>query len=164
MKAQQHWQRLHIAPIGAMHACVENGALTVLEFAAKEAPLPKGSGQSAASDKLFVQLQQELERYFAGELTQFNLPLRPHGTVFQQAVWAALETIPYGTTWSYKTLAEAVGRPKGYQAVGQANGKNPIVILIPCHRVIAADGSLGGYGGGLPRKKQLLAVEKCTWR
>lgn len=164
MKAQQHWQRIHMAPIGAMHACIENGALTVLKFAAEDAALPTASVQCSAADKLFVQLQHELERYFAGELTQFSLPLRPQGTPFQQAVWAALEAIPYGATWSCKTLAETVGRPKGYQAVGQANGKNPIVILIPCHRVIAADGRLGGYGGGLPRKKQLLAVEKSTWR
>src|SRR5690554_4650419 len=113
---------------------------------------------------LLDELEAQLEAYFSGTLRQFDLPLAPAGTEFQQAVWNALETIPYGETWSYKQLAEAVSRPKGYQAVGQANGRNPIVIIIPCHRVIAADGSLGGYGGGLARKKNLLKLEQVGCR
>jgi methylated-DNA-[protein]-cysteine S-methyltransferase len=105
----------------------------------------------AAADQLFS--------YFAGELTRFDVPLAPHGSEFQKRVWAALQEIPYGRTESYGELAERIGSPGGARAVGLANGKNPIGIIIPCHRVVGADGSLTGYGGGLDRKKQLLDLE-----
>jgi len=107
----------------------------------------------------FKAAADQLDAYFAGELTRFDVPLAPHGSEFRQRVWAALQEIPYGRTESYGELAERIGSPGGARAVGLANGKNPIGIIIPCHRVVGADGSLTGYGGGLDRKKQLLDLE-----
>jgi methylated-DNA-[protein]-cysteine S-methyltransferase len=108
---------------------------------------------------------EQLRAYFAGELREFDLPLAPHGTPFQQEVWSALREIPYGSTISYGELAAAVGRPDAPRAVGAANGRNPIAVVIPCHRVIGASGALTGYGGGLPRKRLLLDLEagERTW-
>ncbi len=103
---------------------------------------------------------RQLDSYFAGELKEFDLPLEPYGTEFMKKVWAALCEIPYGKTASYKEIAERAGVPKGPRAVGLANNRNPIPIFIPCHRVIGADGSLTGYGGGLEMKKYLLELEK----
>ena len=107
----------------------------------------------------FKAAADQLDAYFAGELTRFDLPLAPHGSEFQRRVWAALQEIPYGRTESYGEMAGRIGSPGGARAVGLANGKNPIGIIIPCHRVVGADGSLTGYGGGLDRKKQLLDLE-----
>ena len=115
-----------------------------------------------ASAAVLDQAEQELREYFAGTRQNFDVPLAPVGTAFRHEVWAALRTIPFGHVWSYAKLAVAVGRPKGPRAVGQANGQNPVAIIIPCHRVIAADGTLGGYGGGLDRKAWLLAHEGVT--
>jgi methylated-DNA-[protein]-cysteine S-methyltransferase len=103
----------------------------------------------------------QLEEYFAGERTQFDVPMELDGTTFQKEVWGELSRIPYGETISYGELARRVGRPKGPRAVGQANGRNPIPIIVPCHRVLASNG-IGGYGGGLPMKRSLLAVEGVT--
>jgi methylated-DNA-[protein]-cysteine S-methyltransferase len=108
--------------------------------------------------------RRQLEEYFAGYRQNFDLPLDPGGTDFQRRVWRALLDIPYGKAVSYKELARRVDRPKGFQAVGQANGKNPLPILIPCHRVIAADGTLGGYSGGLDRKRFLLDLEGIPYK
>jgi methylated-DNA-[protein]-cysteine S-methyltransferase len=107
----------------------------------------------------------QLRSYFAGELRYFDLPLAPPGTPFQRDVWAALREIPYGETISYAELAAAVGRPGSARAVGAANGRNPIAVVIPCHRVIGASGALTGYGGGLERKRLLLDLEsgQRTW-
>jgi methylated-DNA-[protein]-cysteine S-methyltransferase len=102
----------------------------------------------------------QLGEYFAGERTAFDLRLAPTGTPFQLEVWSALCRIGYGETWSYVQLARTVGRPTGSRAVGTANGRNPISIIVPCHRVIGADGSLTGYGGGLDRKRTLLELEQ----
>ncbi|MDQ4075315.1 MAG: methylated-DNA--[protein]-cysteine S-methyltransferase [Chloroflexota bacterium] len=107
----------------------------------------------------FPEARTQLEEYFVGTRTQFDLPLAADGTAFQREVWAELETIPYGETISYGELARRVGRPRGAQAVGAANGRNPISIIVPCHRVVGADGALVGYGGGLERKAALLAHE-----
>ena len=107
----------------------------------------------------FAAAADQLDAYFAGELTRFSLPLAPAGSSFQQRVWAALQDIPYGGTESYGELAERIGSPGAARAVGLANGKNPISIVIPCHRVVGANGNLTGYGGGLDRKKQLLDLE-----
>ena len=107
----------------------------------------------------FKAAADQLDAYFAGDLTTFDLPLAPRGSDFQQRVWAALREIPYGETESYGQLAERIGSPGGARAVGLANGKNPIGIIIPCHRVVGADGSLTGYGGGIERKRQLLDLE-----
>jgi methylated-DNA-[protein]-cysteine S-methyltransferase len=100
----------------------------------------------------------QLEEYFAGDRTEFDLPMELDGTEFQREVWRELTRIPYGETISYGELARRVGRPRGPRAVGQANGRNPIPIIVPCHRVLASNG-VGGYGGGLPMKRALLAVE-----
>ncbi len=108
---------------------------------------------------LFRLAQRQLEEYFSGQRQNFSLPLRPDGTDFQCRVWSALLDVPYGSTVSYRDLARQVGSPRGYQAVGQANGRNPLPILIPCHRCLAADGSLGGYSGGLDIKRFLLQLE-----
>ncbi len=107
----------------------------------------------------FINAVEQLRSYFAGKRTAFDLPLVVEGTEFQRKVWTALRTIPYGETISYKELAERVGSPKAVRAVGSANGANPIPIIIPCHRVIGNDGSLTGFGGGLPLKRKLLRLE-----
>src|SRR5579863_1397169 len=108
------------------------------------------------------QAMDELRRYFAGEHLQFSCPLDLHGTPFQIAVWEELFRIPYGETRSYADIARAIGRPAAVRAVGAANGANPIAIIVPCHRVIGSNGSLTGYGGGLPTKEWLLALEKSS--
>ena len=106
--------------------------------------------------------REQLEEYFAGTRQEFSIPLDAAGTEFQQAVWQALREIPYGVAISYGELARRIGNPRAVRAVGLANGRNPISIIVPCHRVIGADGSLTGYGGGLERKRFLLALEKCS--
>ncbi|KQA27238.1 cysteine methyltransferase [Vibrio metoecus] len=103
---------------------------------------------------------QQLDEYFSGQRTQFELPLAANGTAFQQSVWHALCKIPYGESWSYQQLAEAIGNPKAVRAVGLANGKNPISIIVPCHRVVGKSGKLTGYAGGLERKAFLLELEQ----
>jgi methylated-DNA-[protein]-cysteine S-methyltransferase len=111
------------------------------------------------SEKPFREVKRQLKAYFAGKLTDFDLPLSPQGTEFQLKVWKTLRTIPYGKTWSYGELARRIKRPAASRAVGAANGQNPIPVIVPCHRVIGADGSLTGFGGGLPIKQKLLALE-----
>lgn len=122
---------------------------------------PPDDWQTDAAPQLaiFTQTQQQLNEYFAGKRKTFDLPLDPQGTDFQKKVWEVLKTIPFGQTVSYKDIAIIIDRPKGSQAVGQANGKNPISVVIPCHRVIGKNGSLTGYAGGLDRKSKLLALE-----
>ena len=110
----------------------------------------------------FKAAADQLDAYFAGELTTFALPLAPRGSGFQQRVWAALQQIPYGQIASYGELAERIGSPGAARAVGLANGKNPIGIVIPCHRVVGSNGSLTGYGGGLDRKRQLLDLVRAV--
>ena len=107
----------------------------------------------------FPEARQQLGEYFAGKRQSFDLKLAPHGTTFQLEVLTALQKIPYGKTSTYAELAQKIGRPKAMRAVGAANGRNPLPIIIPCHRVIGADGSLTGFGGGLPTKKKLLQLE-----
>jgi methylated-DNA-[protein]-cysteine S-methyltransferase len=112
-----------------------------------------------ASEPPFAQAASQLDEYFTGRRRVFELPLTLHGTAFQQRVWAALLEIPYGQTRSYGELAEHLGRPTAARAVGLANGRNPIGVIVPCHRLVAADGGLVGYGGGIDRKQALLAHE-----
>lgn len=109
---------------------------------------------------LISEAARQLQSYLKGGLKNFDLPLAPAGSEFMQRVWAGLQTIPYGETWSYKRLAESIGNPRAARAVGQANHRNPIPIFIPCHRVIGADGKLTGYGSGLPLKANLLDLER----
>jgi methylated-DNA-[protein]-cysteine S-methyltransferase len=110
----------------------------------------------------FIEARRQLALYFDGQLTQFDLPLAVSGTPFQQQVWDELKAIPYGTTLSYGELARRIGQPSASRAVGMANGRNPIGIIVPCHRVIGANGKLTGYGGGLPRKEALLSFEAAV--
>ncbi len=108
---------------------------------------------------ILQRVQDQLQSYFIKKLLQFNLPLEPKGTPFQLSVWNQLQKIPYGYTWSYQQLATAIGKPNAIRAVGNANARNPIPIIIPCHRVIRKNGNLGGYGGGIVIKDRLLAHE-----
>jgi methylated-DNA-[protein]-cysteine S-methyltransferase len=108
----------------------------------------------------FPETKRQLDEYFAGELTEFNLPIQLHGTEFQQKVWEVLKTIPYGVTMSYGELAKLINQPNASRAVGLANGKNPVSIVVPCHRVIGTNGKLTGYGGGIERKQWLLSHER----
>ncbi len=117
-------------------------------------------GGEAAKTELAAHAERELSAYFGGRLKDFGIPVKPVGTPFQMKVWNALCEIPYGETRSYKEIAEAIGSPKAFRAVGMANNSNPIWVIIPCHRVIGADGSLVGYGGGLEVKEWLLNLER----
>ena len=128
-----------------------DGALVGLRFEAEEDTDPS---------PLLLRAREELEEYFAGRRREFDLPLSPHGTPFQRQVWQALRTIPYGSTCTYGQLAAAVGNPRAARAVGMANHRNPLPILIPCHRVIGSTGSLTGYAGGVERKRLLLSIEE----
>ena len=140
-------------PLGDALLLSDGDALTDLHF---DRPPPP---EARRDDGAFADARQQLAAYFAGELATFDLPLAPAGTPFQRAVWDVLLTIPHGETRTYGDLARALGQPGAAQAVGAANGQNPISIFIPCHRVIGADGSLTGYAGGLHRKRALLALE-----
>lgn len=112
-----------------------------------------------ASKASFAGARRQLDQYFSGRRQRFELDLELHGTSFQRAVWAALQRIPYGQTTTYGELARRIGRPRAVRAVGLANGRNPVSVIVPCHRVIGADGTLTGYGGGLQRKRLLLDLE-----
>lgn len=129
----------------------------------KQALIPARDWVEDASVAPFPAAREQLVAYFNGSLTQFDLPLQIQGTDFQQRVWQALKTIPYGTTVSYGELAQQMGQPKASRAVGLANGRNPLAIVVPCHRVIGANGKLTGYGGGLERKQWLLNHERLVW-
>ena len=120
---------------------------------------PEDLGTQEDSFPIFQSVKEQFERYFAGEAVQFDVPIAAKGTPFQQSVWHALTTIPYGETWSYAQLADAIGNPKAVRAVGLANGKNPVSAIVPCHRVIGKNGKLTGYAGGIERKQRLLAIE-----
>ncbi len=109
---------------------------------------------------IFLETKKQLAEYFKGQRRIFSIPLQPEGTEFQKKVWRALQDIPYGSTLSYRQLAEIVGNPKSCRAVGSANGKNPLSIVIPCHRVIGSNGKLSGFAGGLTAKEYLIALEK----
>ncbi len=149
------------SPIGPLTLVAEAGQLTALYMDAQQhRPDEDSLGVPGdADDATFAAAARQLAGYFAGQLTEFDLPLAPAGTPFQRRVWAALQTIPYGQTWSYAQLAEKIGQATAVRAVGLANGRNPIALVIPCHRVIGSDGSLTGYGGGLDRKRFLLDLE-----
>lgn len=120
---------------------------------------PTGSDAGCGRSDVMERAITQLSEYFAGSRTEFDLPLELVGTDFQKDVWLSLAHIPYGKTISYAELASMVGRPTAFRAVGQANGSNPIPIVLPCHRVVATGGGIGGYGGGLPMKRQLLSLE-----
>jgi methylated-DNA-[protein]-cysteine S-methyltransferase len=147
------------SPIGPLLAVAEGPLLRGLYMTGqKGAPSPNRDWQRA--DEAFVELRRQLQDYFAGRLRGFDLPLRLEGTPFQQRVWQELVRIPFGTTISYAQLAARIGKPGAARAVGHANGRNPISIIVPCHRVIGAGGDLTGYGGGLENKRWLLEFER----
>ncbi len=146
------------SPIGPLTVVREGAALVRLSMGPPEQLEPEELGER--SDEGFEDVVRQLGEYFAGKRTAFDLPLRPHGSAFELAVWDQLTRIPYGETRSYGYVAKAVGEPGGAQAVGAANGRNPLAVVVPCHRVIGADGTLVGFGGGLPRKRFLLDLEQ----
>ncbi|GAA5020491.1 methylated-DNA--[protein]-cysteine S-methyltransferase [Terrabacter aeriphilus] len=151
------------SPIGDLTVVAEGGAVThLLMDAAKYRPEdPDVLGVAGdPTDEPFASVGVQLAAYFTGALTEFDLPLAPRGDTFHQRVWALLREIPYGETRSYGDLARALGDRNLAQAVGTANGRNPIAVVVPCHRVVGSDGSLVGYAGGLDRKRFLLALEE----
>ena len=142
--------------IGKVFIAEREGAVTHLTFSEKKLPAQMETGRSELLDTAYLQLNEYLE----GNRREFEMPLAPEGTGFQKAVWRALCEIPYGETRSYGEIARRIDNPKACRAVGLANNRNPISIIIPCHRVIGSDGRLVGYGGGLPLKEYLLTLEK----
>jgi methylated-DNA-[protein]-cysteine S-methyltransferase len=148
------------SPVGRLLLCSDGVALTGLYMDVPgRAPRGLEQGVENASALPLREAARQLGEYFAGDRREFDLALRLEGTDFQRRVWKVLTEIPYGETWSYGQLAKRMDNPKGCRAVGMANGRNPISILVPCHRVIGAGGSLTGYGGGVERKRWLLAHE-----
>lgn len=159
-----------ISPVGPLFLAASDRGLVALEFdqrlPGQQTIRPNPRDLRAESDKLRFEESPamqtyliELEEFFAGKRRDFTFPLDLRGTEFQLACWRALLQIPYGETRSYGDIARAVGRPQGFRAVGMANNRNPIAIVVPCHRVIASDGTLCGYGGGLEIKRKLLELE-----
>jgi methylated-DNA-[protein]-cysteine S-methyltransferase len=151
------------SPIGELLLVGDGERLHGLHMQEGRRPLAVGSGWQPA-EAPFEEARAQLAEYFAGERTEFDLPTDGVGTPFQRSVWAELERIPYGETISYAELARRIGRPSASRAVGMANGRNPISIIVPCHRVVGADGSLTGYGGGVGRKRFLLELESARAR
>lgn len=148
------------SPVGRLLALAANDAIIALHIlGGQHPPVPAEPWLDSPRLPVFLQLRQELAEYFAGQRRRFELRLAPVGSDFQQAAWLALTRIPYGQTRSYGQQAAAIGRPAAVRAVAAANGRNPIAIVVPCHRVIAANGALTGYAGGLHNKALLLRLE-----
>jgi methylated-DNA-[protein]-cysteine S-methyltransferase len=147
------------SPMGPLLIAGDDAGVQLVEFHAPCHPFARGAHWHQGDNDVLRLLQGQLAEYFAGRRHRFDLPLAPQGTEFQRQVWWELATIPFGATISYADLAQRVGRPTATRAVGAANGRNPIPIVLPCHRVIGADGSLTGFGGGLPTKEFLLRLE-----
>jgi len=146
-------------PVGPLTLVATDGVLSGLYMnEQRHRPLEETFG--LRDDTQSAEAIEQLKAYFTGELREFDVPLAMAGTEFQRRVWTELQRIPYGETTTYGELAERLGQPTASRAVGLANGKNPISIIVPCHRVVGASGSLTGYGGGLPRKRYLLSFEK----
>lgn len=151
------------SPAGSLIFAVSARGLMLLEFDRGAFPAKKPQAIWKESESATRPYVRELEEYFAGERRDFTFPLDLRGTEFQLKCWRALLEIPYGETRSYADIARAVGQPRGFRAVGLANNRNPIAIVVPCHRVIASDGTLCGYGGGLDIKQKLLDLEaRCS--
>jgi len=143
-------------PIGELTLVTRHAALAGLHFAGYDPPAESVED----TEPVLEAAAEQLREYFAGERTAFDLPLTLDGTPFQQQAWRALADIPYGETVSYGEQARRIGKPEAIRAIGAANGRNPIAIVLPCHRVIGADGSLTGFGGGLETKRRLLDLEQ----
>jgi methylated-DNA-[protein]-cysteine S-methyltransferase len=140
-------------PIGTLWLEAGETGLTAVAFS--------GPAGARSGDPLLKEAEAQLQAYFAGELSRFDLPLSPGGTDFQRRVWAAVADLPYGSTTTYSALAAALGCPSACRAVGAANGRNPLPVIVPCHRVVGATGALTGYGGGLEHKRALLDLERA---
>lgn len=162
--AEQRTHAVLDSPVGPLTLVADDGVLCGLyvDEQRHRPPAERFGVRVPTSDEPFATAAKQLAAYFAGELTEFDLPLALHGTPFQRRVWTALRKIPYGETVSYGELAQEIGRPTAARAVGLANGRNPICIIVPCHRVIGSAGSLTGYGGGIERKRYLLDLERRT--
>jgi len=149
------------SPVGELRIVEEGGAITAIHFLPDD-DRPTTGGRDDTRPVL-VEAVRQLRAYFAGELEEFDLPLAPGGTPFQAKVWEQLRTIPYGETLTYGQIAQRLGLTgHGSRAVGLANGRNPIPVVVPCHRVVGANGTLTGYAGGLPRKQTLLELEQVA--
>jgi O-6-methylguanine DNA methyltransferase len=151
------------SPVGPLFLAASTKGLVRLEFEARVQKLNPDATQLRESKPALAPYVRELNDYFAGERREFSLPLDLRGTEFQLACWRALLKIPYGETRSYRDIAQAIGHPQAYRAVGMSNNRNPIAIVVPCHRVIASSGSLCGYGGGLDIKRKLLELEQGSF-
>ena len=151
------------SPIGNLIICEENHKITRIYLQAKEEDITPGGANHLHSDLLYEAYKQ-LQEYFSGKRKTFDLPINPQGTPFQQKVWSALQDIPFGETRIYEDIAIAIGNKKALRAVGQANNRNPILIVVPCHRVINKNGQLGGFGCGIETKKILLDLENSCSR
>lgn len=149
-------------PLGTALLTCEGDALTRVSLGASRDALPAAWEHATTGPGVLAEACAQLHEYFAGTRTAFALPLAPAGTPFQQRVWDALARLPYGETASYAAVARALGDPGAVRAVGAANGRNPLAVVVPCHRVVGADGSLTGYAGGLDRKRWLLRHEAAV--
>ena len=149
----------HASPVGPLLLAADDDGLRLIEFHESRHRIRRDDDWREGDHPVLAITRLQLDEYFRGERRQFDLPLAPRGTVFQREVWQLLATIPYGETVSYAQMATRAGRPKAMRAVGAANGRNPLPIVLPCHRVIGADGSMTGFGGGLPTKRFLLQLE-----
>lgn len=147
------------ADIGILYLVASPKGLNGLYRQKQKAPMVRKLNQTKPAERILAKTVKQLDEYFSGERKVFDIPFDLQGTSFQKLVWRQLSNIPFGTTVAYRDIAQKIKNPKAMRAVGSANGKNPICIIIPCHRVIAADGSLGGYSGGLAMKRKLLALE-----
>jgi methylated-DNA-[protein]-cysteine S-methyltransferase len=147
------------SPVGPLLLAADAQGLRAIEFPDNRHPVRRGTDWREGDSPLLRRARAQLEEYFAGRRRSFDLPLSPQGTPFQHSVWMSLARIPYGQTISYARLAALVQRPRASRAVGAANGRNPLPIVLPCHRVIGANGALTGFGGGLPTKQFLLKLE-----
>ena len=147
------------SPIGPLLLAASDAGMHAIEFPDARHPVKRGNDWVETGHPLLELARRQLEEYFAGERRSFDLPLAPQGTPFQRQVWETLASIDYGQTLSYAQLAARIGKPSASRAVGAANGRNPLPIVLPCHRVIGANGSLTGFGGGLPTKQFLLRLE-----
>ncbi|KMV31956.1 methylated-DNA--[protein]-cysteine S-methyltransferase [Photobacterium swingsii] len=148
----------HPSPLGKIRLLANEHGLTGLTLASQRED-DDIDPDWLLTQEPFTECCYQLDAYFSGTLTRFTVPLAPEGTEFQKQVWRALRSIPYGETCSYKTIADAINNPKAVRAVGAANGKNPIAIIVPCHRVIGSNGKLTGYAGGVDMKAYLLKLE-----
>ena len=146
------------SPVGPLMLAADDASLRHIEFRDNRHPANRGDWHGGDND-LLQATDAQLAEYFAGTRSAFDLPLAPRGSDFQMTVWRELARIPFGQTWSYAQLAQRIGNPEAVRAVGAANGRNPLPIVLPCHRVIGSDGTLTGFGGGLPIKEALLRLE-----